>query len=144
MTKEVYGKVLIEYLAVKHTNFNTIASFFTRYTLLRKCIKNTKFEIDNNFEITFLYNTVRSVYPINIRYWAAVLEAKELDLGTFLFKFSNISNVEFRTNIDINIQKSANNNNHTNKNNNINSVDKKKDNSKQVDYINCNKKMYII
>ncbi|MCV5091006.1 hypothetical protein OFC13_30720, partial [Escherichia coli] len=59
--------------------------------------------IDGDFEVTFLYNAVKTAYPINARYWAAVLEANELDVGPFLAKFSNISNVEFRISININI-----------------------------------------
>ncbi|KAK3501887.1 hypothetical protein B0T13DRAFT_397471, partial [Neurospora crassa] len=68
ITKEARNEVLAEYLAIKRVNFNTITSFFTRYTLLYKRIENTKFKIDNNFEITFLYNTIKSAYPIDIKY----------------------------------------------------------------------------
>ncbi|KHE81311.1 hypothetical protein GE21DRAFT_1216177, partial [Neurospora crassa] len=68
ITNEVRNKVLTEYLAIKRTNFNTIASFLTYYTLLRKCIKDIKFKINNNFEVTFLYNTIKTAYPINTKY----------------------------------------------------------------------------
>ncbi|KAK3492310.1 uncharacterized protein B0T23DRAFT_316351, partial [Neurospora hispaniola] len=68
ITKEARNEVLAEYLAIKYTNFNTIASFLNYYTIFRKRIKDTKFTIDSNFEITFLYNTVKTAYPINARY----------------------------------------------------------------------------
>ncbi|KHE84309.1 hypothetical protein GE21DRAFT_1209013, partial [Neurospora crassa] len=68
ITKEARSEILTEYLAIKRTNFNTIASFLIRYTLFRKYIKDTKFKIDNNFEITFLFNVVKFIYPFNTRY----------------------------------------------------------------------------
>ncbi|KAK3498113.1 hypothetical protein B0T13DRAFT_378761, partial [Neurospora crassa] len=63
ITKEVCSEVFAEYLAIKRANFNTIAFFLTHYTLLRKYIENTKFKINNDFEITFLYTAVKSAYP---------------------------------------------------------------------------------
>ncbi|KHE84320.1 hypothetical protein GE21DRAFT_1209014, partial [Neurospora crassa] len=68
ITREARSKVFAEYLAIKRANFNTIASFLTRYTLLCKRIEDTKFKIDNNFEITFLYNTIKFIYSINTKY----------------------------------------------------------------------------
>ncbi|KHE80260.1 hypothetical protein GE21DRAFT_1218828, partial [Neurospora crassa] len=68
ITNEACSKVFAEYLTIKRTNFNTIVSFLIRYTLLRKRIKDAKFIIDNNFEVTFLYNTIKIVYPINTKY----------------------------------------------------------------------------
>ncbi|KAK3486434.1 uncharacterized protein B0T23DRAFT_324585, partial [Neurospora hispaniola] len=103
ITNKVRSEVFIEYLVIKRINFNIIAFFLTRYTLLRKCIKDAKFIIDGNFEVTFLYNTVKTAYPIDARYWVAVLEANKLDIGFFLAKFSNISNIEFYININVNI-----------------------------------------
>ncbi|KHE81427.1 hypothetical protein GE21DRAFT_1215932, partial [Neurospora crassa] len=78
--KEVRSEVLAEYLAIKRANFNTIISFFNCYTIFRKCIKNTKFTIDGNFEVTFLYNTIKIVYLIDVRYWAAASEVNKLDI----------------------------------------------------------------
>ncbi|KAL0475630.1 hypothetical protein QR685DRAFT_434027, partial [Neurospora intermedia] len=103
ITKEVRSEVFTEYLAIKRTNFNTIASFFNRYTLLYKRIKNTKFKIDNNFELTFLYNIIKAAYPIDAKYWVIVLEVNELNIGSFLAKLGNISNIKSRTSININI-----------------------------------------
>ncbi|KHE80802.1 hypothetical protein GE21DRAFT_1217526, partial [Neurospora crassa] len=68
ITNKAYNKILTKYLTIKYTNFNTIASFFIYYTLLYKRIKDAKFTIDDNFEITFLYNTVKTAYPIDTRY----------------------------------------------------------------------------
>ncbi|KAK3484572.1 uncharacterized protein B0T23DRAFT_301478, partial [Neurospora hispaniola] len=65
ITNKAYNKVLAEYLAIKRINFNTIVSLFIRYTLLCKRIENTKFKIDNDFEITFLYNVIKAAYPID-------------------------------------------------------------------------------
>ncbi|KHE80029.1 hypothetical protein GE21DRAFT_1192166, partial [Neurospora crassa] len=62
-TKEACNKVLAEYLAIKRANFNTIASFFSYYIIFYKRIKDTKFIVDGNFEVTFLYNTVKTAYP---------------------------------------------------------------------------------
>ncbi|KHE80019.1 hypothetical protein GE21DRAFT_1219465, partial [Neurospora crassa] len=58
VTNKVYSKILAEYLAIKRTNFNTIASFLI----------HAKFKIDNNFEITFLYNAIKTTYPIDTKY----------------------------------------------------------------------------
>ncbi|KAK3488070.1 uncharacterized protein B0T23DRAFT_289118, partial [Neurospora hispaniola] len=63
ITNEAYNKVLTEYLAIKHTNFNTITSFLTHYTLLYKRIKDAKFKINNNFKVIFLYNIIKTIYP---------------------------------------------------------------------------------
>ncbi|KAK3502343.1 hypothetical protein B0T13DRAFT_395393, partial [Neurospora crassa] len=68
ITNEARNEILAEYLAIKRTNFNTIASFLIRYTLLRKHIKDAKFKINNNFEITFLYNAIKTAYPIDTKY----------------------------------------------------------------------------
>ncbi|KAK3486432.1 uncharacterized protein B0T23DRAFT_325195, partial [Neurospora hispaniola] len=68
ITNKARNKVFAEYLTIKHTNFNTIASFFTYYILFCKRIKNTKFKINKDFKITFLYNTVKITYLINTKY----------------------------------------------------------------------------
>ncbi|KAL0476245.1 hypothetical protein QR685DRAFT_431525, partial [Neurospora intermedia] len=68
ITKEAYSNIFAEYLTIKYTNFNTIDSFFNRYTLLRKRIKNIKFKIIKDFEVTFLYNTIKIVYFIDAKY----------------------------------------------------------------------------
>ncbi|KAL0469243.1 hypothetical protein QR685DRAFT_445458, partial [Neurospora intermedia] len=68
ITKEAYSEVFAEYLAIKRINFNTIAFFLSRYTLLRKRIKDAKFKINNNFELNFLYNAIKAAYPINAIY----------------------------------------------------------------------------
>ncbi|KAK3484571.1 uncharacterized protein B0T23DRAFT_328203, partial [Neurospora hispaniola] len=68
ITNKTHSKVLTEYLIIKRTNFNTIISFLIRYTLFYKRIEDTKFKIDNNFEITFLYNAIKAAYPINTKY----------------------------------------------------------------------------
>ncbi|KAL0475384.1 hypothetical protein QR685DRAFT_434085, partial [Neurospora intermedia] len=68
ITKEARSEVLAEYLAIKRANFNTITFFLSYYTLLYKRIKNIKFKINNNFELTFLYNAIKAVYPIDIKY----------------------------------------------------------------------------
>ncbi|KAK3501889.1 hypothetical protein B0T13DRAFT_396801, partial [Neurospora crassa] len=68
ITNEARSQILAEYLVIKRTNFNTIASFLIRYTLLRKRIEDTKFKIDNDFEITLLYNVIKTAYPIDIKY----------------------------------------------------------------------------
>ncbi|KHE79312.1 hypothetical protein GE21DRAFT_1170581, partial [Neurospora crassa] len=94
ITKEARSEVLTEYLTIKYTNFNTIVSFLNHYIVFRKRIKDAKFIIDSNFEVTFLYNTVKTAYPIDARYWAVALEANELDIGSILVKLSNISNIE--------------------------------------------------
>lgn len=92
-----------EYLTIKRANFDTIVSFLSRHTLLRKRIEDTKFKIDDNFELTFFYNAIKAAYPIKAKYWAAALEGKELDIGTFLSKLSNIGNVKSYTSIDVNV-----------------------------------------
>ncbi|KHE78358.1 hypothetical protein GE21DRAFT_1223581, partial [Neurospora crassa] len=68
ITNEARSEILAEYLAIKRSNFNTIAFFLIRYTLLYKYIKDTKFKIDNNFEVTFLYNIVKTAYPIDVKH----------------------------------------------------------------------------
>ncbi|KHE78720.1 hypothetical protein GE21DRAFT_1222607, partial [Neurospora crassa] len=68
VTNEAYSEIFTEYLAIKRTNFNTITFFLIYYTLLRKYIKDTKFTIDNNFEVTFLYNIIKTAYSINTKY----------------------------------------------------------------------------
>ncbi|KAK3505366.1 hypothetical protein B0T13DRAFT_392196, partial [Neurospora crassa] len=68
ITKEVRSEVFAEYSAIKRANFNTIASFFTYYISFRKRIENATFKIDNDFKITFLYNAIKSAYPINTKF----------------------------------------------------------------------------
>ncbi|KAK3505367.1 hypothetical protein B0T13DRAFT_392078, partial [Neurospora crassa] len=68
ITNKVRSELLTEYLAIKYIEFNIITSFFIYYTLLHQYIKDTKFKIDNNFDITLLYNTVKIIYPIDARY----------------------------------------------------------------------------
>ncbi|KAK3494288.1 uncharacterized protein B0T23DRAFT_297614, partial [Neurospora hispaniola] len=92
ITNKVRSEIFAKYLVIKYTNFNTIASFLTYYTLFCKYIKNTKFKINEDFEVTFLYNTIKITYPIDARYWVAALEANKLDIGSFLAKLGNISN----------------------------------------------------
>ncbi|KAL0465906.1 hypothetical protein QR685DRAFT_452056, partial [Neurospora intermedia] len=93
-----------EYLVIKSINFNTIIFFPSYYTLLYKCITDAKFKINENFELTFFQKIIKTIYPINTEYWAASLEINKLNIGSFLIKFSNISNIKSYTNINVHIQ----------------------------------------
>ena len=58
-----------------------------------------KFNINTDFEVTFYYNPIKTIYSINAKYQVATLEINELDIGSFLIKLNNISNVKSYINI---------------------------------------------
>ncbi|KAK3338103.1 hypothetical protein B0H65DRAFT_434945 [Neurospora tetraspora] len=143
VTNEARSEVLAEFLAIKRANFDTMASFLNRYTLLRKRVQDAKFEMTDDFEVTLLFNAVKHHYPVDARHWAASLEDKTLTVGGLLAKLSNIGNAESRTSsINVNIQMSTNGNSNSNTGGGSSDNKGSKKEDKRVDCPKCNKKMY--
>ena len=63
---------------------------------MKKRVQNTKFELNDDFEIIFLFNAVKVYYPINTKYWTISFDNKILIIGTLLAKFSNLGNIKVR------------------------------------------------
>ena len=98
------SEILVKYFALKRRIFDSIHFFFARYTLLRKrIITNTKFNIDNDLEITLLYNAVKTYYTVNTKFWAVSIKNKTIIIKNLITKFSDIGNTKKRTGTNLSI-----------------------------------------
>ncbi|KAK3948197.1 hypothetical protein QBC32DRAFT_381891 [Pseudoneurospora amorphoporcata] len=93
VTNEARSEVLAEFLAINRANFDSMASFLARYTLLRKRVRDAKFDINDDFEVIFLFNAVKHHYPVDAKHWAVAIDDKDrpLTVGGLLFKLRTIA-----------------------------------------------------
>ncbi|KAK3948772.1 hypothetical protein QBC32DRAFT_190258, partial [Pseudoneurospora amorphoporcata] len=94
VTNEAKSDVLDEYQTLKRASFASLESFLMRYQALRKRVKDVGYFIDDNVELTNLFNAVKHSYPVDAKLWAADLNKGLLTTKKFLSLLSTLANTE--------------------------------------------------
>ncbi|KAJ4344224.1 hypothetical protein N0V85_009810, partial [Neurospora sp. IMI 360204] len=94
VTNEAKSDVLDEYQTLKRASFASLESFLMRYQALRKRVKDVGYIIDDNVELTNLFNAVKHSYPVDAKLWAADLNKGLLTTKKFLSSLSTLANTE--------------------------------------------------
>ncbi|KAK3946960.1 hypothetical protein QBC32DRAFT_366099 [Pseudoneurospora amorphoporcata] len=67
VTNEAKSDVLNEYQTLKRASFTSLESFLMRYQALRKRMKDVGYFINDNVELTNLFNAIKHSYPVDAK-----------------------------------------------------------------------------